>query len=72
MESRLASWTRISGFVLPVAGVANAPVTAAVQPMIKHKRRGQASRSGPHAGLWHGAPLEIDSWQRAMRAGVVR
>jgi hypothetical protein len=35
----------------PVGGVANAPVTAAVQPMIKRERQGQGDRSGPHAGL---------------------
>jgi len=29
-------------------------------------------RSGSHAGLGYGARLEIDSWQRAVRAGVVR
>jgi hypothetical protein len=55
-----------------VGGVANAPVTAVVQPVIKRERQGQGGRSGPHAGLWYGARLEIDSWQRAMWAGVVR
>lgn len=47
-----------------VGGVASVPVTAAVQPVIKHKRRGQGGRPGPHAGSWHGACVEIDSWQR--------
>jgi hypothetical protein len=37
---------------LPVAGVANAPVTAAVQPVIKYEREGQAGRPDPYAGLW--------------------
>ena len=49
-----------------------APVTAVVQPVIKHERQGQGGRSGPHAGLWYGARREIGSWQRTMRAGVVR
>jgi hypothetical protein len=52
--------------------VANVPVMAVVQPVIKRERRGQAGRSGPHAGLSYGAGLEIGSWQRAMWAGVVR
>jgi hypothetical protein len=34
-----------------VGGVANTPVTAAVQPVIKRKRQGQGSTSGPHAGF---------------------
>jgi hypothetical protein len=47
-------------------------MTAVVRLVIKHERQGQGGRSGPHAGLWHGARLEIDSWQRAAWAGVVR
>ena len=35
-----------------VGGAAKAPVTAAVQPVIKHERQGQGGRPGPHAGLW--------------------
>jgi hypothetical protein len=35
-----------------VGGVATAPVTAVVQPVIKHQRQGQGGRSGPRAGLW--------------------
>jgi hypothetical protein len=58
--------------LLPVGSVAKAPVTAAVQPVIKREGCGRGGRPGPHAGLWHGARLEIDSWQRAMGAGVVR
>jgi len=57
---------------LPTVGVGKAPVTAAVQPVIKRERRGRGGRSGPHAGLWYGARREIGSWQRAMWAGVVR
>jgi hypothetical protein len=38
-----------------VGGVANAPVTAVVQLVIKHERQGQGGRSGPHAGLWYRA-----------------
>ena len=32
-------------------GVAEAPVTAVVQPVIKHERKGQGGRPDPHAGL---------------------
>ena len=55
-----------------VGGVASVPVTAVVQPVIEHERQGQRGRSGPHAGLWYGARLGIDGWQRAVWAGVVR
>jgi hypothetical protein len=34
-----------------VGGAAKAPMTAVVQPVIKHERQGQGGRSGPHAGL---------------------
>ena len=37
--------------ILPVGGVAKAPVTAVVQPVIKRERQGQGGRSGPHSGL---------------------
>ena len=52
--------------MLPVGGVGKAPVTAVVQPVIKHERQEQGGRSGPHAGLCYVARLEIDSWQRVM------
>jgi hypothetical protein len=58
--------------MLPVGGMANAPMTAVVQPVIQHERQGQGGRPGPRAGLRYGARREIDRWQRAMRAGVVR
>src|SRR5262249_51738488 len=35
-----------------VGGVAKAPVTAVVQPVIKYERQGRGGGSGPHAGLW--------------------
>src|SRR5262245_2908827 len=40
--------------------MANAPVTAVIQPVIKHERQGQGGRPGPPAGLWLGARLEIE------------
>ena len=56
-----------------VGGAAKAPVTAAVQPVIKHERQGLGGRPGPHARLRHGARLEIEqlaaghaSWRGAM------
>ena len=55
-----------------VGGVAKAPVTVVVQLMINYERRGQGGGSGPYEGLWYGGCLEIDSWQRAVWAGVVR
>ena len=54
-----------------VGGVAKAPVTAVVQPVIKHERQGRGGRPGPHAGLCTAHVERLNSWQRAMRAGVV-
>jgi LuxR family maltose regulon positive regulatory protein len=42
-----------------VGGLANAPMVAVVEPVIKHERQGQRGGSGPHAGLWYGARVEI-------------
>jgi len=44
----------MSGY-FAAGGVANAPVTAAVQSVIKHERQGWGGRSGPQAGLRYGA-----------------
>jgi LuxR family transcriptional regulator, maltose regulon positive regulatory protein len=44
---------------LLVGGVAKAPVTAVVQPVIKHQRQGRGGRSGPR-GIVYGARLEIE------------
>src|SRR5215467_15553141 len=59
--------------ILPVGGVANAPVTAAVQPVIKHERRGQGWQVGHASGIVSGARLEIEqlatghaAWRGAM------
>jgi len=57
---------------LPVGGVGEAPVTAVVQPVIKRKRQGRGGRPGPHAGLCTAHVEKLNSWQRAMRVGVVR
>ena len=65
------SWTRVSGY-LPVGGVAKAPVTAVVQPVIKRERQGQGGRSGPYAGLCTAHVERLNSWQRAVWVGVVR
>jgi len=53
-------------------GVAKAPVTAVVQPVIKRERQGQGGRSGLHAGLCTAHVERLNSWQRAMWDGVVR
>ena len=53
-------------------GVAEAPVTAVVQPVIKHERKGQGGRPDPHAGLCTAHVWRLNSWRRAMGAGVVR
>jgi hypothetical protein len=55
-----------------VGGVVKVPVTAVVQPVIKHERQGTGRQAGPARGIVYGARREIDSWLRAMRAGVVR
>jgi len=47
--------------------VGKAPVTAVVQPVIKHERQGQGGRSGPHAGLCTAHVERLNSWQRAVR-----
>src|SRR5215468_11625229 len=59
--------------ILPVGGVAKAPVTAVVQPVIKHERRGRGGWSGPYPGIVYGARLEIEQlaaglagWRGAM------
>ena len=52
--------------------MANALVTAAVQPVIKRERQGQSGRPDPGAGLCTAHVWRLNSWQRAMRAGVVR
>src|SRR5215468_7804296 len=44
---------------MPGGGVANAPVTAVVPPVIKGERQGRGGRPGPHAGLCP-ARLEIE------------
>src|SRR5215831_2570510 len=56
-----------------VGGVAKAPVTAAVQPVIKHERQGRGGRPGPVRGIVYGARLEIEQlaaghagWRGAM------
>jgi hypothetical protein len=56
----------------PVGGAAQAPVTTVVQPVVKHERQGQGRQAGPHAGLCTAHVERLNSWQRAMRAGVVR
>src|SRR5215470_15687113 len=43
-----------------VGGVAKAPVTAAVQPVIKRERRGRGRQAGPACGIVYGARLEIE------------
>ena len=58
--------------ILPVGGVADAPVTAVVQPVIKHARQGRGGRPGPHAGLCTAHVERLNSWQRAVWVGVVR
>jgi hypothetical protein len=55
-----------------VGGVAKAPVTAVVQPVIKRERQGQGGRSGPHAGSCTAHVERLNCWRRAMRASVVR
>ena len=55
-----------------VGGVAKAPVMVVVQPVIKHERRGRGGRPGPHAGLCTAHVERLNSWQRAVWAGVVR
>jgi hypothetical protein len=40
--------------------VVKAPVTAAVQPVIKYERQGQGGRSAWHCGIVYGARLEIE------------
>ena len=55
-----------------VGGVAKAPVTAVVQPVIKHEREDGGGRPGPHAGLCTARVERLNSWRRAVWAGVVR
>ena len=76
---RLATWTGRDCRVvdahirlLPVGGVAKAPVTAAVHPVIKRERRRRGGRPGPYAGLCTAHVWRLNSWQRAVQAGVVR
>ena len=69
--SRLASWTRVSGYFAGWRrgeGAEDGGRSAGDQA----RAPGTGGRSGPHAGLWYGARREIGSWQRAMWAGVVR
>jgi len=47
---RLPGMRGVSGY-LPVDGVAKAPVTAVVQPVIKNERPERQAGRGQHAGL---------------------
>ena len=55
-----------------VGGVAKAPVTAVIQPVIKHERQGQGGRSARHCKIVDGARLEIEQLAAGVWAGVVR
>src|SRR5215831_2246717 len=60
------------GLSCRVGGVAKAPVMVVVQPVIKRERQGRGGRPGPHAGWCTAQVGRLNSWQRAMGAGVVR
>ena len=55
-----------------VGGVAKAPVIVIFQPVIKHQREDGGGRPGLHTGLCTAHVERLNSWQRAVRADVVR
>jgi len=52
--------------------VAKAPVMVVVQPVIKRERRGGAAGRARRRDCGWVHVWRLNSWQRAMRAGVVR